>query len=64
MTLNLTEEEKKERRRLYNLNYAKKYYHCIKETEPDNHEQRLSKLRQQAKERYYRIKGTTAEEMK
>jgi hypothetical protein len=59
--LNLTPEEKKERRRIYNLEYSKKYYHLIKETEPDNHEQRLSKIREQAKERYHRIKETTPE---
>ena len=44
MTLNLTPEQKKERRKEYTRQYQKAYYHEIKETEPETHQKRINRV--------------------
>jgi hypothetical protein len=65
MTLtNLTQEEKKERMKLYKKEYAKQYYHLIKEQEPEVYRDRLNKDRDRALARYYKKKEEEAKTVK
>jgi hypothetical protein len=56
MTLNLTPEERKERQKTYRKEYAKAYYHLIKEIEPEKHKERVEKERVKANARYAKLK--------
>lgn len=61
MTLNLTPEEKAERRKLYKKEYSKNYY---REQKAENNEQ-YQKILEKAKERYHTKKeGGTVRQYK
>lgn len=61
MTLNLTPEEKAERRKLYKKEYSKNYY---REQKAENNEQ-YQKILEKAKERYHNKKeGGTVRQYK
>ena len=56
MTLNLTPEERKERRKIYKREYTLKYYHLIKETEPEKYREWLDKANKRIMAKYNKEK--------
>lgn len=56
MTLNLTDEQKIQRKKEYHKQYAKAYYQVIKKDEPEKHKERIEKERIKSNARYAKKK--------
>jgi len=57
MTLELTPEQKKERRKLYKAKYGLALYHLEKINNPEKHKARLEKATEAALNKYYKNIG-------
>jgi hypothetical protein len=57
MTLNLTPEEKLERKKRYKKEYAKAYYQYIKANEPEKYKEIIKKACENKMAKYYNNKA-------
>jgi hypothetical protein len=57
MTLNLSPEEKKERRKEYKKQYSLKYYHYLKENEPEKYRHIVDKCNERKMKKYNEDRG-------